>query len=609
MAPAAVTAGLAVRGTSRRAAVLVRPVASAGGGLLLYASFPPRTLWWLALPAFALLGAALQGRSVRAGFWHGYLFGLGFLLPLLVWTGSFVGSVPWLALAAVEAVFCGAAGAGMAAVSRLPAAPFLAAAVWVAGEAVRGRVPFGGFPWGKVAFGQPDGLLLPIAALGGAPLLSYAVVLSGLGLAELARHLRPTPAPHRPRPPHPPHASHPSHADGPFARFYWANGPSARNASARNASARNAAAAARNAAARKRGAAAAAAAAAVLPVLVGLVAAPLVDTAAQRGTLTVALVQGNVPRAGLDFNAQRRAVLDNHAARTEQLAADVRAGRVPQPDLVLWPENAADVDPIRNADATTVVTAAAEAIHAPVLVGAILDPPRGGPFNAVVLWQPGIGPTAEYIKRHVQPFGEYIPLRSVARLFSDDVDRVQRPLQPGNRVGVLDVAGTRVAIATCYEVAFDDVVRDAVRAGGTVLAVPTNNATFGFTEMTYQQLAMSRVRAVEHSRTVLVAATSGVSAVISPDGTVRQRSQLFTPDALVARVPLRSGTTLATRVGAAPEWLLVVLGVGALFLVAWRGRRRREGVEDLADQDQDQADRAAGAELAADRATGYEARQ
>jgi apolipoprotein N-acyltransferase len=193
----------------------------------------------------------------------------------------------------------------------------------------------------------------------------------------------------------------------------------------------------------------------------------------------------------------------------------------------------------------------------------------------VLQWEPGVGVTGQYIKRHVQPFGEYIPLRPLARLVSPDVERVSRPIQPGDRVGVLDVAGTTVAVATCYEVAFDDVVTDAVRAGGTLLAVPTNNATFGFTEMSYQQMAMSRVRAVEHSRAVLVAATSGVSAVIGPDGVVRQHTDLFTADAMVAEVPLHTATTLATRMGSAPEWLLVTVGLGAL-VVAWSaGSRRR----------------------------------
>ncbi|HEY0636782.1 MAG TPA: apolipoprotein N-acyltransferase, partial [Pseudonocardiaceae bacterium] len=311
----------------------------------------------------------------------------------------------------------------------------------------------------------------------------------------------------------------------------------------------------------------------------GLAATPLLGTAPQQGTLTAALVQGNVPRAGLDFNAQRRAVLDNHRARTDQLADDVDAGRLPRPDVVLWPENAADIDPVRNADARAVVDAATDRIGAPILLGAILTPPRApdgtrrGPLNAVIRWEPGVGPTGEYVKRHLQPFGEYIPLRDLARRFSPEVERVSNPLLPGDAVGVLDAAGTRLGIATCYEVAFDHIVGDAVDAGATVLVVPTNNATFGYTDMTYQQLAMSRVRAVEHSRAVLVVATSGVSAVIAPDGAVLARTGLFTADALVADVPLRTRTTLATRLGAAPEWLLVVIGVAAVALVPLTGRR------------------------------------
>ncbi len=102
---------------------LARATAAAGGGVLLYTGFAPRTLWWLALPAFGLLGAAVHGRSARAGFGLGALFGLGFFLPLLRWTGIYVGPVPWLALSGAEAVFVGAAGAGAAVVSRLRPGP------------------------------------------------------------------------------------------------------------------------------------------------------------------------------------------------------------------------------------------------------------------------------------------------------------------------------------------------------------------------------------------------------------------------------------------------------------------------------------------------------
>ncbi|MDV9196454.1 apolipoprotein N-acyltransferase, partial [Streptomyces sp. Wh19] len=163
---------------------LVRPAAAVIAGALLYLSFPPRPLWWLVLPGFALLGWVLHRQRLRAGFGLGLLAGLGFMLPLLHWTGEEVGPVPWLALAAAEALFIAVGCIGIAAVSRLACWPLWAAAVWVLDEAVRARVPFGGFPWGKIAFGQADGVFLPLAALGGTPLLSFAVVLCGFGLCE-----------------------------------------------------------------------------------------------------------------------------------------------------------------------------------------------------------------------------------------------------------------------------------------------------------------------------------------------------------------------------------------------------------------------------------------
>ncbi len=146
---------------------LVPAAVAALSGVLLYVSFPPRTLWWLALPAFACFGWVLRGRSWKAGLGLGYLFGLGFLLPLLVWTGVEVGPGPWIALVVVEAIFVALVGAAITAVSKLPAWPLWAAALWIAGEAVRARVPFHGFPWGKIAFGQADGVFLPLAAVGG----------------------------------------------------------------------------------------------------------------------------------------------------------------------------------------------------------------------------------------------------------------------------------------------------------------------------------------------------------------------------------------------------------------------------------------------------------
>ncbi|MET7859881.1 apolipoprotein N-acyltransferase [Streptomyces sp. NPDC005318] len=504
---------------------LARPAAAVFAGVLLYLSFPPRPLWWLVLPGFALLGWCLHGRRLRAGFGLGLLTGLGFMLPLLHWTGEEVGPVPWLALAVAEALFVAVGCIGIAAVSRLAWWPVWAAAVWTLDEAVRARVPFGGFPWGKIAFGQADSVFLPLAAVGGTPLLSFAVVLCGFGLCEAVRRFR----------------------------TYRSTGELPR-------------------------AAVAAVAVTVLAPLAGALAAlPLVDDSAEDGTATVAAIQGNVPRLGLDFNSQRRAVLDNHARRTEQLAREVKAGKVPQPDFVLWPENSSDLDPYRNADARIVIDDAVKAINAPTVVGAVVEPDTGKLRNTLIQWDPTGGPVATYDKRHIQPFGEYMPMRSIARIFSSDVDRVARDFGPGKKVGVFDLAGTQVGLVTCYEAAFDDAVRDTVEHGSQLIAVPSNNATFGRSEMTYQQLAMSRVRAVEHSRSVVVPVTSGVSAVIRPDGTIVQQTKMFTADALVDEVPLRSSLTPATRLGTLPEGLLVLVAVGGLGWAAVRSVRVRQG--------------------------------
>ncbi|MFB8076478.1 apolipoprotein N-acyltransferase [Streptomyces sp. NPDC056013] len=579
----------------------VRPGAALLSGLLLYLSFPPRPLWWLALPAFALLGWSLRGRRLRAGFGLGYLAGLGFLLPLLVWTGEEVGPGPWLALAAVEALFVALAGLGVAAVSRLPWWPFFAAGVWILSEAVRARVPFGGFPWGKIAFGQADGMFLPLAAVGGTPVLGFAVALCGFGLYEAYRQIQArraagtetgtvrdedtgtggdtrtgTGAGAGSEVGTGAEGATDTEAGGVVPARTSATGTPARTGTAIGSEA------ARGPRPRTlpRGPLVAAALAVLVPVASALAALPLVDDSAEDGTATVAAVQGNVPRLGLDFNSQRRAVLDNHVARTRELAEDVKAGRAPQPDFVLWPENSSDIDPYANPDAADVIDGAVRAIGVPTVIGAVIAPETGKLRNTLIEWDPDRGPVATYDKRHVQPFGEYIPMRSLLRVFNSNVDRVSRDFGAGTKVGVFDLAGTKVGLATCYEAAFDWAVRDTVTHGAQLISVPSNNATFGRSEMTYQQLAMSRVRAVEHSRAVVVPVTSGVSAVIRPDGEIVAETKMFTPDVLVEKVPLRSSLTPATRMGTLPEALLVALAAAGLGWSAFRSvRARRTGAQ------------------------------
>ncbi len=520
--------GAAARSSSA-AVVALRSAAAVASGLLLFASFPPRQLWFLAPIGIALLVLVLTGvggrtPSKKTGFGYGYLAGLGFFVPLLPWIGVYVGPLPWLALAAAESVFIGLFGVLAIVLSPSRWWPLSIALAWSLTEWARSTFPFGGFPWGRLAFGQPDGWLLPLASLGGAPLLSFGVALTGCGIAALVY------AGLRDRTPR---------------RWLVAVAVTL---------------------------AASVVALALLPTLASNTARPGEET------VTVAAIQGSVPRLGLDFNAQRRAVLDNHVRETLRLADDVAAGRQPAPDVVIWPENASDIDPLRNPDAAALITEASETIGAPILVGAVLVNDDRTTTNSAIVWDGAAGPGERHDKKIIQPFGEYLPFRSFFRLFSEYADRAGY-FVPGSGDGVVHADSIAVGVATCYEVAFDRALTESVRAGAQLLAIPTNNATFGDTEMTYQQLAMSRVRAVEHGRSALVAATSGISAIVSPQGDIVEQSELFEPDALVDRVALRDDRTVATDLGGIPEILLCV--GAAVFLVSKVARREKTFPENV----------------------------
>ena len=495
-------------------------LSAAAGGLLVFA-FPPYGYWVLAPLAVALLTLIVHGRGAVWGAGQGLIFGLTFFVPLLSWSGVEVGAIPWLLLALSQALFCTALGAALPLVQRLRAWPLWVAALWVAQEWARSRIPFGGFPWGRLAFSQPETPFTGFAAYGGAPLVTFMVALSGALLA----------------------------------RGYIA--------------------------ALRRGRLWTVLAALGGAILAPAASIPLGTLPVASGSgagdhfLTIAVVQGNVPRLGLDFNAQRAAVLNNHVQGTLELADKVRTGVLPKPAFVVWPENSSDIDPLANPDARQAIDAAASAVGVPILVGAVLTGPGDGLRNAGIVWDPTFGPGQMYIKQHPVPFGEYIPLRGLARLVSKDVDRVAHDFIAGPDPGRLTIAGQRVGDVICFEVAYDGLVRSAAADGSGLLVVQTNNATFDRTGETYQQLAMAQLRAVEYGRTVLVSATSGVSAVIGPDGRVLDQSAIFTTDLLAGPVPIRSGHTLAARLGSIPEWLASLAGIAALAWAVFGARLRR----------------------------------
>lgn len=493
-------------------------------GLLLTLAFPPMSWWPVAAISVACLVLVVRGRSGWAGFGYGIAFGLAFTLPNLHWI-TVVGTDAWLGLATYTAVWLGLAGAGTAVVQRLSWWPLAVPAVWALSEAVRSRVPFGGWTWSRIGFSQDSGLLLPWASLAGVFALTFVVVLTGSLLAALVMSARG----HR-----------------------W---PAVMAAVAGISSV----------------------------VLVGMLLP--VPTAGQGDPdrIKVAVIQGNVPEAGLDFNAERRAVLDNHVRQTLLLAQDVAEGRQDAPDVVLWPENASDIDPYRNADARSAIDAAAKAIGVPILIGAVVDDPEDPTkvYNQAIVWDPETGPGSTYTKQNLVPFGEYIPFRDFLAPRIGRFDQIPRDFVPGEDPGGLDVGPVRLGTSLCFDVAYDDTMRNTAADGAQFLVVQTNNATYNGTGQTEQQLAMSKVRAVEHGRAVVVVATSGVSAVVGPDGNVVPGTYVseLVDARYVVDVPLRTTRALATALGAVPELLVALLGLVAVAL-GWRvGRRPDTGGE------------------------------
>jgi apolipoprotein N-acyltransferase len=491
---------------------------SVAGGLAVFASFPPLDVWPLAALGPGLLVVALTGRSLRGSFGCGLVFGLALFVPLLSWLIN-VAWYAWAALAGAEALIFAILCVGQRLLLELPFWPSAVAAWWVAAEALRDRWPFA-FPWGRLAMSQSVAPDVRWVAVGGAPLLTFLVALTG---AMLARAVL-----------------------AGLGAGGW----------------------------RSRGAYGAALAAVVTAGLVLAGGVLPVDPVGGAPTAAVAAIQGNVPQArNLPQLLNDSEVTQNQVAATAALAAEVKAGRLPAPDVVVWPEDAVGLDPRVYPFVYAEILGAVDGIGRPVLVGEVLTNPER---NVGQLWVPGAGPATLYVKRQLVPFGEYIPLRGIISSFSSLPSLVPVDFTPGHEPVVFDVGPIRLGDVICYEVGFDNLVRSEVNAGANVLALQSNDADFeidGQLGETEQQTAMARIRAIESDRAVVYASTTGESTIIAPDGALIAHSGVWHRAILDARVPLVSYRTLADRIGAWPEYLLVLATVLALGLAITLRRR------------------------------------
>jgi len=488
-----------------------RVLLALGSGLLQFFAFPPVGWWWTAPIGVALLLLAVRDQPGRRAAVLGLIGGWAFFLPLLHWL-SVLGTDAWLALALVIAGWYAAMGWAFSVVLELRWWPLAVAVIWVLQEWLRSRFPWGGLGWGRLAFGQPDSPLTGWVTLGGAPLLSFIVALVGALLVLCLRSWRQTLV---------------------------------------------------------------AVSLTAVIVLVGSAVHPTPSTSQAPAASQLAVVQGNVPRPGIDFLGRPLAVLSNHQRATVELAAAVETGTEPQPDALIWPENAADIDPVARPQAEALVDSAATSIGAPILVGTVQEVP-GRPdrvANVGLVWDPQAGPTDAYIKQHPVPFGEFLPLRPVLSRFITRFDRVPRDFIAGTEPGVLQLGPARIADVICFEVSDDEIIRTGVRTGGRAVVVQTNNATYATTAQPEQQFDISRLRARETGRYVLVAATTGVTGIISPAGEWTALPQLQ-PGWINQQVPLYDTWTPAVRWGGWVGGGLSILGMVALILGLWARHRR-----------------------------------
>jgi apolipoprotein N-acyltransferase len=284
------------------------------------------------------------------------------------------------------------------------------------------------------------------------------------------------------------------------------------------------------------------------------------------GALSVAVVQGGGPQGTRSEQTDDRKVFDRHLAASNDVQTPV--------DLVLWPEDVVGTEgPVTENPEGQELSALARRLHATLLAG-VVEGDGDGFHNAQVAIDPDGNFIDRYEKVHRVPFGEYVPLRWLLEPIAG-AGLIERDAIPGSGHGLLKTPVGTFGVSISWEIFFADRARDAIGNGGEVLLNPTNGASFTGSIVQSEQIAQSRLRAIETGRWTLQAAPTGFSAVITPDGVVQQRTGISEQKVLQAVVQRRAGQTIATRLGDWPTVVLAFAMIGAGWLLE---RRRPRGV-------------------------------
>ncbi len=508
-------------------------------GLLSPFCFPDYDSGWLAWIVLVPLHLALDGHTPRRSLWLGWLAGFLAFTGIMSWVVTAMhqyGKMPlavsypvmWL-LAAYLGLYTGLYAAAFAWMKkRVPVAAALTApCLWVTLELARTHV-LSGLPWMLLGYSQYQWLpIIQVADITGVYGVSFLIVLVNVGLADLLLW-----GWRRYREERPPALPWPAPA-----------------------------------------AAVLALAAALVYGQMALADAPNADAP----SLAVGLVQPNIDQAHKWDQAYRRETLDRYAILTAKAANGT--------DLILWPEAATpfffEEEPLYRLEVASLVNR----YGVPLLFGspAFRRYPDGRPYlmNSAYLLGPDGRIAGRYDKRHLVPFGEYIPLHSSVLFFLDKLVEGIGDFEAGTAATVFapspkpGASHARVSVVICYEVIFPDLVRDFVAEGATLMATITNDAWFGVSSAPSQHFAMVVFRAVENRIAFARAANTGISGLIDPSGRIRLATPIFTEQTVTGRLPLRQTRTFYTGNGDVFAYACVIITALIGVVSDWRRSHAR----------------------------------
>ena len=273
-----------------------------------------------------------------------------------------------------------------------------------------------------------------------------------------------------------------------------------------------------------------------------------------RQTFQVLAVQGSVPKLGLDFNERATEVFYRHLTATDKALTKGK-----KPALIVWPENSVDVDPFNNAKVGKAITELVDKNDVPLIIGAVLRT-DGKLQNASILFEPKTGATTSYVKRHLTPFGEVMPLRSLLTFFSDLPNQVE-DFSAGKLPVMHQVGQAKIAPIICFELIDDRLIQSSA-GSSNLFVVQTNSATFANTAQSAQQLAITRIRSIEHARYAVSVSTVGISAIIDTNGVILKSTKESVAASINSSVALNATRTLYDRIGEFAWVLVLLIGLG-----------------------------------------------